>query len=155
MIPLADDVERSRGPLLSLLLSAAAGGAALLAALHGDGLWTILLLLLCALWIWIFGRSVEDRVGHIWFGLLAALGGTGAVMIGLAAGMDSRHAAAAAAGVAFEVVTFHVVRFRDARILCISPVPYFAGLVMTPAWLWALTGAVLATALSFAGALGG
>ena len=155
MIPLADDVERQGGAPLSLALSAAGAVAALVALVRGDGLLTTSLLAACALWTWVFGRSVEERIGRTWFGLLALAGGAGGVMIGLSAGMDDRLAAAAATGVAFEVVVAHRLRFREARILCLSPVPYFASLVATPAWLWALGGAVLAIALGGAGAYGG
>jgi len=155
VIPLADDVERSRRPLLSLVLWIASGVAALIALIGGDGVWTALLLLACGLWIWVFGRSVEDRIGHFWLALLAIAGGGGAALLGIAAGMDGRYAAAAATGVAFEVVTAHRLRFREARVLCLSPVPYYAGLVMTPAWLWALVGGVIVLALAAAGAYGG
>ncbi len=155
MIPLADDVERSRRPLISLALWIACGLAALAALLSGDGAWTALLLLACGLWIWIFGRSVEDRIGHWWLALLAIAGGGGAALLGIAAGMDDRYAAAAATGVAFEVVTSHRIRFPEARVLCLSPVPYYAGLVMTPAWLWALIGAAIVLLLGAAGAYGG
>jgi membrane associated rhomboid family serine protease len=155
VIPLADDVERGGGAPLSLLLAAAAGIAACVALVSGDGVWTTLLLAGCSLWIWVFGRSVEDLLGRVWFGLLALSGGLGGVLIGLAAGMDDRYAAAAATGVAFEVVATHGVRFRGAHVLCLSPVPYFAGLVMTPAWLWVLLGGVLVIVLGAAGAYGG
>lgn len=155
MIPLADDVERGGGAPLSLALGAAGGIAALVALVRGDGLVTALLLGACALWTWVFGRSVEDRIGRLWFAALALVGGAGGVMLGLAAGIDDRLAAAAATGVAFEVVVAHRLRFREARILCLSPVPYFAGLVMTPAWLWAVGGAVVAIVLGSAGAYGG
>ena len=155
MIPLADDVERDGGAPLSLALAAAGGVATLVALVRGDGVVTALLIAACALWTWVFGRSVEARIGRVWFLLLALAGGAGGVMLGLAAGMDDRYAAAAATGIAFEVVVAHRLRFREARILCLSPVPYFAGLVMTPAWLWALGGGALTIALGGAGAYRG
>ena len=154
MIPLADDVQRTRKPVVTLVLSVAAAGAALAALFAGDGIWTVLLLAACALWIWVFGRSVEDAIGPVWFVLLALVGGAGAVMIGIAAGMDGRYAAAAASGVALEVVVAHLLRFRDVRILCLVPVPVVARIVETPAWPWALTGAALLVLLGAAGAYG-
>ncbi len=155
MIPLADDVARSRRPLVTLAMWIAANAAALIALLAGDGPWTALLLLCCGLWTWIFGRSVEDRIGHLWLALLALTGGTGGVLLGVAAGMDDRYAVAAATAVAGEVIAAHRLRFREARVLCLSAVPYYAGLVMTPAWLWVLAGAAITTALAAAGAFGG
>ncbi len=155
MIPLADDVSRTRTPLVTLVTWVAADVAALVALLSGEGAWTALLLLACGLWIWVFGRSVEDRIGPLWLGLLGLAGGAGAAMLGIAAGMDDRLAAAAATGIAFEVVAAHRIRFPQARILSLSLVPYYAGLVMTPAWLWVLLGASLGVALGAAGAFGG
>ena len=48
----------------------------------------------------------------------------------------------AALGVAFEFVAAHLLRFRGAHILCLCLVPYYAGMVMTTAWVWALAGAL-------------
>ena len=155
MIPLADDVPRTRTPVVTLALSAACVVAALVALLAGDGIWTALLLAASALWIWIFGRSVEDRIGPVWFALLALFGGAGGAMIGIAAGMDDRYAAAAATGVALEVVAAYLIRFRSARILCLLPLPPVAGLVETPPWPWALVGAAIVVLLGAAGAYGG
>lgn len=155
MIPLADDLPRSRPARVTLLTWLAADVAALISLLRGDGLATTALLLVCGLWIWIFGRSVEDRIGPLWLSALVLFGGAGAVLLGIASGMESRYAAAAATGVAFEIVIAHRARFRRARVLCLSPVPYYAGLLMTPAWVWALAGGVLAALLAFAGAYGG
>lgn len=155
MIPLADDVQRTRVPAVTFVTWVAADVAALIALLNGEGPWTALLLLGCGLWIWVFGRSVEDRIGPVWLGLLSLAGGAGAAMIGIAAGMDDRYAAAAATGIAFEVVAAHRVRFRDARVLSVSLVPYYAGLVLTPAWIWVLVGGAAAILLATAGAFGG
>ena len=155
MIPLADDLPHTRVPRVTLAATLFALGAALAALIDdGDGLETALLTTLCALWIWVYGRSVEDRAGSLLMLALVLLGGVGATLVAVAADSDEVWASWAALGVAFELVAAHLLRFRRARILCLCLVPYYAGLVMTPAWVWALAGALGAGLLVVAGALG-
>ena len=64
------------------------------------------------------------------------MGGGGAALLAIASDAGEVWAAWAALGVAFELVAAHLLRFRGARILCLCLVPYYAGFVMTPAWVW-------------------
>ena len=155
MIPLADDLPRTRAPRVTLAATVLALVAALAALVDGDGLLTALLTALCALWIWVFGRSVEDRAGAPLTLALILLGGCGAALVAIAADANEVWPSWAALGVAFELVAAHLLRFPGARILCLCLVPYYAGMVMTPAWTWALAGALGAAVLVLAGALAG
>ena len=155
MIPLADDLLRSRAPRVTLTATLLAVAFAFAALIDGDGLLTALLTILCALWIWVFGRSVEDRIGSLWTLALVLFGGAGAAMIGIAADASEVWATWAALGVAFELAAAHLMRFRGARILCLCLIPYYAGLVMTPAWAWGLVGALGAGLFAAGGALAG
>jgi membrane associated rhomboid family serine protease len=155
VIPLADDLERTRAPRVTFAATLFALAAAIAALIDGDGRLTALLTALCALWIWVFGRSVEDRYGSLLTLGLVLLGGGGAALIAVAADTSEVWPSWAALGIAFELVAAHLLRFRGAHILCLCLVPYYAGMVMTPAWVWALVGALGAVLLASAGALGG
>ena len=155
MIPLADDLARTRAPRVTLVASLLALAAAFAALIDGDGLDTVLLTALCALWIWVYGRSVEDRAGSLLTLALVIFGGGGAALLALAADAGEVWPSWAALGVALELVAAHLLRFRGVRVLCLCVIPYYAGLVMTPAWVWALAGAIGAGLLVAAGALAG
>jgi hypothetical protein len=155
VIPLADDLERTRVPRVTFAATLFALVAAVVALFDGDGVLTALLTALCGLWIWVFGRSVEDLLG--WPLTLATVlfGGAGAAMIGIAADASEVWSAWAALGIALELTAAHLLRLRGARILCLCLVPYYAGMVMTPAWVWGFVGALGAALLTAAGALAG
>ena len=155
MIPLADDLSRTRPPRVTLAAALLALAAAIAALIDGDGVWTALLIALCAAWIWIFGRSVEDAAGSPLTLGMVLMGGGGAALLALASDAGEVWAAWAALGVAFELVAAHLLRFRGARIVCLCLVPYYAGFVLTPAWVWGLLGAFAGLLLIAAGALSG
>jgi hypothetical protein len=158
VIPLRDDTERERAPVLAGLLALVAGLAALVALVTGAGGWTALLLGLDAGALWVFGAGVEGAVGRGWLLVGALFGGLGAAAIALVAGADETVAAlgaAAATGAAFETVATHLLRLPGARILGLALVPLFAGLRELPAAAWAAIWAVLAVVLIALGALGG
>jgi membrane associated rhomboid family serine protease len=155
VLPLRDDLERPRFPALALVVASAAAVAGLAALVTGAGLGTTLLLLADALAIWVFGASVEARLGRVWFVLLALFGGAGVAALALAADQDARLVPAAATGIALELVATHLIRFRGARVTGLVPVPLFAGLAQPPAWVVGAGWGALALGLVALGALGG
>ncbi len=156
MIPLRDDTERDRAPTLALLLAVAAAVGAIAVLVTGGGGWTALLLALDAVAIWIYGGGVEGAVGRGWMVLAIAFGGLGGAALALAAGADDRPAtvaAAAATGVALELVATHLIRLRGATILSIVLIPWFGSFAAVPAPVWALIWCGLAVLLLALGAL--
>jgi hypothetical protein len=148
VIPLRDDTERTRRPLLAAALAAACALAALAVLLAGQGGWTAALLALDA--------GVEGAVGRGWLLTGALFGAIGGAALALAAGASesaAQLAAAAATGAALETIVTHLLRLRGSRILSILPVPVFAGLHEVPAAAWGLAWGGGALALIALGAL--
>lgn len=158
MIPLRDDTEHVRRPLLAAALAAACTLAAAVALVAGEGLWTAALLALNAAMLWVFGAGVEGAVGRGWLLMGALFGAAGGAALALAADSGEGAAqvgAAAATGAALETIATHLLRLRGARILGILPVPMFAGLREAPAAAWALVWGGAALVLVALGALEG
>jgi hypothetical protein len=156
VIPLRDDTERTRRPLLAAALAAACALAALAVLLAGQGGWTAALLALDAGMLWVFGAGVEGAVGRGWLLTGALFGAIGGAALALAAGASesaAQLAAAAATGAALETIVTHLLRLRGSRILSILPVPVFAGLHEVPAAAWGLAWGGGALALIALGAL--
>lgn len=156
MIPLRDDTERDRAPTLALLLALATALGALATLLAGAGGWTALLLALDAAAIWIYGGGVEGAVGRGWMVLATVFGGVGGAALALAAGADDRTAtvaAAAATGIALELVATHLIRLRGATILSVVLIPWFGSFAAVPAPIWALVWGGLAILLLALGGL--
>jgi membrane associated rhomboid family serine protease len=101
-----------------------------------------------ALAVGIYGRALEDRMGHGRFAVLAALGVAGAA---IAAALVAPGPAAllCASGLAAAVGGAYVARFPGSRVLAIVPVPFGIELMEIPAWFVAAVWGVvhLATAL--------
>ena len=156
MLPTTDHLERTRTPILTLTLCAAGLGAAVAALLNGDG-WTSLALLLCAVFLWVFGASLEETLGAALFLLVLVCGG--GMGLGLLLITDGARGLQAIAGMAVGAtslcVVVHLLRFRGAPILSLVLVPFFAGLAEIPAWIWALIWVACVTALAALGAFGG
>lgn len=156
MIPLRDDTERVRRPLLAGSLAGACGLAAVVVLLAGEGVWTAALLALNAGMLWLFGAGVEGAVGRGWLLTAVLFGGVGGAALALAAGASESAAAigaAASTGVALETIATHLLRLRGSRVLGIVPLPVFAGLREVPAPLCALAWAGGAVVLIALGAL--
>lgn len=156
MIPLRDDTDRDRAPVLALLAALAAGLGAVVALAAGAGGWTALLLALDAGAIWIFGAGVEGAVGRVWLLVAIVFGGFGGAALTLAGGAEDRAAtiaAAAATGAALELAATHLLRLRGATILSMVLVPWFGGFAAIPAPAWALIWGALAVLLIALGAL--
>ena len=88
--------------------------------------------------------------------LAIVFGGLGGAALALAAGADDRTAtvaAAAATGIALELVATHLIRLRGATILSIVLIPWFGSFAAVPAPVWALIWGGLAVLLLALGAL--
>ena len=156
MIPLRDDTERDRAPVLALLTALASALGAVIVLVSGAGGWAALLLALDAGAIWVFGAGVEGAVGRGWLVFAVVFGAVGGAALALAAGADDGTGAvgaAAATGAALELAVTHLLRLRGATILSLVLVPWFGGFATIPAPVWALVWGALAALLIALGAL--
>ncbi len=151
MLPVGDDIARTRTPALAPALAAAGAVAAVLALVRGDG-WTALAFACAAVWTSAYGASLEATIGRARFVLTVACGAAGGALIAAGASDDPRLVAAAAAGAATAVVGTHLVTHRGARMLTLQLVPPFSGFVAVPAWAWAVAWAAILAGLSALGA---
>ncbi len=129
MLPLKDNIPTDRLPIVTLLLIAAGVVAQLLA--DGGG---ALALLLSALFLWLFGVSVEDAMSRPRFLALWLLGAGAAVALALALDPDGAIAAAAVAGGTAVVLGGYARLYPRARIVTLVPVPTAFTLFELPAW---------------------
>ena len=114
MIPLKDDIPARRVPLVTFTLIAAAVVAFFVAGDElGDnaGVWV---LVVNALFLWLFGPSVEDAMGRVRFVVFVALGG------GAAAALDP---SSAAAGAVAAVLGGYALLYPRAHVVALSLVP--------------------------------
>ncbi len=118
---------------------------ALLALVHHDG---GLALVVSILFLWLFGESVEDRLGGARFGLLFAVCGLAA-----AAATEVLPRAWAAgtgpAGAVAGVIGAYAVLFPKSRMLLLVPLPFFFDFVETPAVHLMLAWLIVQLALAF------
>ena len=147
MIPLRDDTERDRAPVLALVAALASALAAVFVLVSGAGGWAALLLALDAGAIWVFGAGVEGAVGRGWLVFAVVFGAVGGAALALAAGADD------GTGAALELAVTHLLRLRGATILSLVLVPWFGGFATIPAPAWALVWGALAVVLIALGAL--
>jgi len=160
VIPLRDDTERVRAPILALIVAVAAAIGALAALVTGAGGWTALLLAVNAAALWIFGAGVDGGAGagRLWLLIAVTFGAAGGAALALAGETDERAATVAAAATtvaAFEVIAAHLIWRRGARILSLVLVPWFGGFAAVPAAAWGLIWGALVVLLIALGALGG
>jgi membrane associated rhomboid family serine protease len=136
LLPLKDTIPAERTPVVTVVLIAATVVVAVLVQGH---LW-LLLAALSALFLAIFGPTVEDDTGHAAFVLLGA--GAAGVTFALA-GPDSD----TAAGVVSAVLGAYVLLHRRARVVTVVLIPFLFTLVEVPALaviaLWFVLQAVL------------
>ena len=118
---------------------------ALLALVHHDG-W--LALVASLLFLWLFGESVEDRLGGARFGLLFAVCGLAAAAVtevlprAWAVGTGP-------AGAIAGVIGAYTVLFPKSRMLLLVPLPFFFDFVEAPAVHLTLAWLIVQLALSF------
>ena len=151
MLPIGDDIVRTRTPALAPALAAAGAAAAVIALVRGDG-WTALAFACAAVWTAAYGASLEATIGRARFVLTVVCGAAGGALIAAGAAGDPRLVAAAAAGAATAVVGSHLVTHRGAHMLTLQLLPPFTGIVAIPAWAWAIAWAAILAALSALGA---
>ncbi|HMJ02468.1 MAG TPA: rhomboid family intramembrane serine protease [Conexibacter sp.] len=138
-----DNIPTDRVPVVTLLLIAAGVVAQLLA---DDS--ALLALLASALFLWIFGTSVEDATSRPRFLVLWLLGAGVAVGLGGALDDGAGVATVGAAGGTAAVLGGYARLYPRARIVSLLPVPTAFTLFELPAW--ALLVAWLAIQAAFA-----
>jgi membrane associated rhomboid family serine protease len=87
------------------------------------------------LFLFVFGRSIEDRYGHGQFLLLYLLSGFGAAIIDIIFNMGSRVPTIGASGAIAGVLGAYLVSFPTARITTLIPLVIFFWTVRIPAML--------------------
>jgi len=152
VIPLTDDIERVRIPVVTLTLATAALAGACVELARGAG-WTALALLVCALFAWVFGAAEEDRLRVPLFALVVLAGAAAGIGVAGLVG-DLAAGALAAVGAVSAIVLVHLVRFHGARVLSLVLIPFFSGFVAVRAWIWALAWPALVAGLAVLGAFG-
>jgi membrane associated rhomboid family serine protease len=141
MIPIRDAVPtRTRAGVTLALIAAMAAALAWPAIRHEWFPWC-----LHAVVLWLFGRTVEDRLGHVRFAalLLACVAATAAALWSIGSGATIPLAAASAiAGIA----SAYLVMFPRSRVLTLVPVMIGVEMTDAPAWviavIWGLVQAV-------------
>lgn len=99
--------------------------------LHGG----LLHLLGNMLFLWVFGGSVEDRLGHIYYGLFYFLCGIGAGLAHTLVNWGSRVPSIGASEAISGVMGAYIVLFPLSRILTLVPLLFFFFWVRLPAML--------------------
>ena len=117
MIPLRDVIPSRTAPVVTIVLIAA----------HVGGFWSAdpLLVGSSMMMLWLFGGTVEDRMGHGRFFLFYLLCGFAG------GGFRGPHASAALAG----VIAAYFGLYPRSRILMLFPIPYLVRIVEVPAIL--------------------
>lgn len=153
MLPIGDVIPSRTRPVLTVAFAAAE------LALIGPPIlrpWAVVWIA-NAVAIGIFGRALEDRMGHGRFALLAALGvASAAIIAALAAPVPT--VLVCASGLAAAIGGAYLARFPGSRVLAIVPVPFGIELMELPSWFIAAAWGVvhLGTALNamtYAGAV--
>ena len=141
MIPFRDVVPTRTRPGVTLALIAAMGAALAWPAVRHEWFpWCLHVVVL-----WLFGRTIEDRLGHLRFTtlLLACVAVTAAALFAVGSAATTPLAAASAiAGLA----SAYLVLFPRSRVLTLVPVVVGVDVTDVPAWviagLWAIVQAV-------------
>ena len=87
------------------------------------------------LFLFVFGRSIEDRFGHLKFLLIYFLGGLGGALLHILLNADSRVPSIGASGAIAGILGAYFVSFPAARITTLIPVFFFFWTVELPALL--------------------
>jgi membrane associated rhomboid family serine protease len=112
------------------------------------------------LFLWLFGSSVEDSMGPLRFIGFYAAGGLAALALQVVIDPDGTGRIAGAAGAIAAVIGGYLVLYPRGRVLTLSLIPLFAGVVEIPVTvmlaLWVAAQAVLtATGLTDPGGAAG
>ena len=87
------------------------------------------------LYLWIFGRNVEDSIGHFKFIIFYLLCGTAAAAAQVAIAPDSTVPMIGASGAISGVLGSYVLLFPRARVLVLFPIWIFWRVFYVPAYL--------------------
>jgi hypothetical protein len=87
------------------------------------------------LFLWVFGGSVEDRMGHILYLMFYLICGIGAGVIHIVANWGSSIPSIGASGAISGVLGAYIVLFPRSRILTLVPLLFFFFTVRLPAIL--------------------
>jgi membrane associated rhomboid family serine protease len=87
------------------------------------------------LFLFVFGRSIEDRFGHLKFLLVYLLGGLGSALVHIVLNAGSRVPTIGASGAIAAVLGAYFVSFPGARITTLIPLFFFFWTVELPALL--------------------
>ena len=87
------------------------------------------------LFLFVFGRSIEDRFGHSHFLLLYLLSGLGAAVLDILVNMGSRVPTIGASGAIAGILGAYLVSFPRARITTLIPLFIFFWTIRIPALL--------------------
>jgi len=87
------------------------------------------------LFLFVFGRSIEDRFGHSQFLLLYFVSGFGAAIIHIFFNMGSRVPTIGASGAIAGILGAYLVSFPTARITTLIPLIIFFWIIRIPAFL--------------------
>lgn len=140
MIPLADVIPSPTRPVVVLALIAAQGvlGASLVVG-SGDAASAmptgvgIVAAIANLLFLWLFGPTVEDRVGHLRFVVLFLVSGIAGGLAVAPAHLLSTPPAVAAGAAAAGIIGAHLTLYPRSRILVLVPTMSGADLVDVPA----------------------
>jgi membrane associated rhomboid family serine protease len=87
------------------------------------------------LFLFVFGRSIEDRFGHLKFLLIYFLGGLGGALVHIVVNSGSRVPTIGASGAIAGVLGAYFVSFPSARITTLIPIFFFFWTIELPALL--------------------
>ncbi len=87
------------------------------------------------LFLFVFGRSIEDRFGHLKFLLIYFLGGLGGALLHIVLNAGSRVPTIGASGAIAAVLGAYFVSFPGARITTLIPIFFFFWTIDLPALL--------------------
>ena len=98
------------------------------------------------LFLWIFGNTVEDAMGHLRFGLFYLLGGVAALALQTLVDPGSLAPTVGSAGAIAGVLGGYIVLYPRARVLSLVLMPLFSTVIEVPArvmlGLWIVVQAV-------------
>jgi membrane associated rhomboid family serine protease len=160
VLPLRDNIDRRRPPLVTAVLVGLNLLICLLSLRHGEGLpaGDLVQLLADSLLLWLFGPSVEDWAGRLRFLALYLLGGLAAAALTALLDPGARMTTAAATGALATILGAHLALYPRARMLSVGVIPFFFTLFEMPTFvviaLWLLLQLGLAAA-SLVAPLGG
>ncbi len=88
------------------------------------------------LFLWVFGDNVEDRFGHLRYGIFYIISGLSAAFLQVWMNPDSTVPMIGASGAIAGVLGAYVVMFPRAKVVTLIPIIFFFPIVEIPAFLF-------------------